>query len=121
MKIGTLIKKLQEIEKEMPNAVVRLNTIQKNECLFVNRLARPITNPYHKEYENVVWLEGEYDNDMSELIPTWLDDALEDGADELDVYMEMLELGIDVDMVRKYTDDVTAEHMEEFCEEHGLI
>lgn len=29
--------------------------------------------------------------------------------------------GITVDMVRKYMDDETADHMKTFCEEHGLI
>lgn len=38
-----------------------------------------------------------------------------------DVYMEMLECGIDVDMVRKYLGTDAADHMQTFCEEHGLI
>lgn len=40
--------------------------------------------------------------------------------DELDVYMDMLEIGIGVDMVRKYMGDELADHMEKFCKEHGL-
>ena len=30
------------------------------------------------------------------------------------------ETGITVEMVRKYMDDETANHMQEYCEEHGL-
>lgn len=121
MKIGTLIKKLQEIEKEMPNAVVRLNDKFGDECLFTVCLAQPVTNPDHMDIANVVWLEGEHDNDMGEEIQAWFDDAIETGKDELDLYMEMLEVGIDVEMVRRYMEDDIADHMEEFCKEHGLI
>lgn len=35
--------------------------------------------------------------------------------------MEMLETGIDVPMVRKHLGDEAADHMQDFCEEHGLI
>ena len=38
---------------------------------------------------------------MSDEIQARFDDAIENGTDELDVYMEMLETGIDVPMVRK--------------------
>lgn len=39
----------------------------------------------------------------------------------LDVYSEMLETGIDIKMVRKYLGDDVADHMKDFCKEHGLI
>lgn len=47
-------------------------------------------------------LETENDNDMRE-------DS------------EMLETGIDIKMVRKYLGDDVADHMKDFCKEHGLI
>lgn len=50
-----------------------------------------------------------------------LTDTIEDGKDELDVYSEMLETGIDIKMVRKYLGDDVADHMKDFCKEHGLI
>lgn len=50
-------------------------------------------------------LETENDNDMREEIQARFDAALEDGKDELDVYSEMLETGIDIKMVRKYLGD----------------
>lgn len=59
--------------------------------------------------------------DMADEIQSRFDDAIENGTDELDVYMEMLEAGIDVSMVRKYLGDNAAEHMQNFCGEHGLI
>lgn len=58
---------------------------------------------------------------MSDEIQARFDDAIENGTDELDVYMEMLETGIDVPMVRKRLGDEAADHMQDFCEEHGLI
>lgn len=33
----------------------------------------------------------------------------------------MLESGINVDMVRKYMGDETADHMQDYCEDHGLL
>ena len=61
------------------------------------------------------------DNDMREEIQARFDTALEDGKDELDVYSEMLETGIDIKMVRKYLGDDAADLMKDFCKEHGLI
>lgn len=49
------------------------------------------------------------------------DAIVRDGKDELDVYSEMLETGIDIKMVRKYLGDDVADHMKDFCKEHGLI
>lgn len=77
-----------------------------------------------KKGENIMTvkiLETENDNDMREEIQARFDAALEDGKDELDVYSEMLETGIDIKMVRKYLGDDVADHMKDFCKEHGLI
>ena len=49
------------------------------------------------------------------------DDAIDDGKDELDMYTEMLEWGIDLDMVYKYLGYDAGDHMLTFCKEHGLI
>ena len=48
-------------------------------------------------------------------------DAITNGYDELDVYSSMLERGMDVDYVRKYAGTKIAEHMQKYCEEHGLL
>ena len=48
-------------------------------------------------------------------------DAITNGYDELDVYSSMLERGMDVDYVRKYAGTKMAEHMQKYCEEHGLL
>lgn len=64
--------------------------------------------------DTTVVLETENDNDMREEIQARFDAALEDGKDEL-------ETGIDIKMVRKYLGDDAADHMKDFCKEHGLI
>lgn len=46
---------------------------------------------------------------------------LTDTIKQKDVYSEMLETGIDIKMVRKYLGDDVADHMKDFCKEHGLI
>ena len=77
-----------------------------------------------KKGENVITVKTlieKNDNDMREEIQDRFDAALEDGKDELDVYSEMLETGIDIKMVRKYLGDDAADHMKDFCKEHGLI
>lgn len=34
---------------------------------------------------------------------------------------EMLDIGIDSDMVRRYYDAESGDHMETYCREHGLM
>ena len=61
------------------------------------------------------------ENDIEEEIGARFNAAVEEGIDETDIYADMLEIGIDVDMVRRNTDDETADHMEKYCREHGLL
>lgn len=109
MTVKTLIQKL---EKYNPEATVRLNDSRGEELLFVLGIVGDNDN---------IWLESESDCDMGEEIQTRFNDAIANGLDELDVYSDMLETGINVDMVCRYMGDETANHMQKFCEEHGLI
>lgn len=54
-------------------------------------------------------------------IQSRFNDAVEHSVDETEVYENMLESGINVDMVRKYMGDETADHMQDYCEDHGLL
>lgn len=108
MTVKTLIEKLSHYNKD---AIVRLHHREGEELLFALAFQNDDTT---------VVLETENDNDMREEIQARFD-ALEDGKDELDVYSEMLETGIDIKMVRKYLGDDVADHMKVFCIEHGLI
>lgn len=108
MKIKNLIKKLEKMD---PNAEIRLHDKAGEPVLFVISA---------KKYPDV-WLQTEEDVDMADEIQSRFDDAIDNGTDELDVYMEMLDCGIDIPMVRKYLGNEAADHMQEFCEEHGLL
>ena len=70
---------------------------------------------------HMMWLAIEQDADMVTEIQSRFNDAVEHGVDETEVYENMLESGINVDMVRKYMGDETADHMQNYCEEHGLL
>ncbi len=108
MNVGTLIEHLQKFE---PNEVVKLHTWEGEPVLFVVAA---------KTRYGVV-LETESDVDMKSEVRDRFDEAIKNGISEDDVYSGMLELGIDVEMVRKYMGDDTANHMKEYCETHGLI
>ena len=109
MKIKTLIEKLNKFN---PEAEVKLNEYGGDTVLFVNARAND---------NNIVWLDGEHDIDMGSEISARYEHAIDEQIDELDFYMDLLEIGITVDMVRKYMDDEHAIHMKEFCEKHGLL
>lgn len=108
MQIKNLIKKLEKMD---PNAEIRLHDKSGEPVLFVVSA---------KKYPDV-WLQTEGDVDMADEIQSRFDGAIDNGTDELDVYMEMLDCGIDISMVRKYIGNEAADHMQEFCEEHGLL
>lgn len=93
-------------------SVVQTDGILGQEALFVNaRLGD----------DSIAWIDGENDIDMMSEISARFKEAIEDGLDEYDVYADMLEIGIGVDMVRKYMGEEDATHMEEFCKAHGLL
>lgn len=110
MKVKTMIKKLNEMN---PDAEVRIGHHDGEEVLFIETRI--------KDSDKVVWIESENNIDMcAELIARY-ENAIATNMDELDFYMELLEIGINIEMVRKYMDDEHADHMKQYCEEHGLI
>ena len=108
MKIKTLIQKLSKMN---PEAEVRINDYDGDVALFVN--ARLVD-------KNVVWIDGEHDFNLKEELSTRFEKAEDEQLDELDFYRDLLEIGITIDMVRKYMGDSYADTMKKFCEEHGL-
>lgn len=109
MTVGALMEALRFCNKD---AVVRLHHKEGEVLLFAVGFLND---------DKIVVFETESDNDMAEEIQTRFDEAVKNGEDELDVYMKMLKIGIDVEMVGKYMGSEVAAHMKEFCEEHGLI
>lgn len=109
MKVSRAIKELQ---KYNPDAEVLIGSHQGKPLLFVLGM---------KANDKAVWLESEDDCDLAEELKVRFEMAVERQLDELDFYMDLLEIGIDVECVRRYLGDEKADHMEEFCREHGLI
>lgn len=108
MKVKNLIEKLSRFN---PNADVRLHGYNGLPVIFV--LARAV-DPMQ------VWLESEKDCDMGHQLKEFFNEAIENGIDELDIYSELLDLGITVDAVRRFAGDEQADQMKQFCEDHGL-
>lgn len=76
----------------------------------------------HKDRPDVVALETEHDCDMrSQLEEHFREAATNPNTDELDFYDDLLETGVSVDCVRRYLGEEQAQHMLEFCKDHGLI
>ncbi len=73
------------------------------------RLAREIANMPEKSNSEIIRAVFKHAEDYS------------DDIDELDFYMTLTDCGFTVEDVRKCIDDETANHMQQFCEEHGLI
>ena len=94
------------------DAEIKMHSRDGESLLFVASLTNDKKN---------IWLESESDNDMREEINARFESAVENQIGELDFYFDLLETGIDVTMIRKYIGDEPANHMEEFCKEHGLI
>lgn len=70
---------------------------------------------------NAVILGDETQFDVGEEIKSlygYLDD---NGYDETDGYELMIDLGFTPDVVEKYRGKDEADHMREYCEEHGLL
>lgn len=108
----TVERMIKELKKMNPKAEVRSGYYNGETLLFVVSRAND---------DSVVWLESESDIDLGSELEARFDYAAENQIDELDFYMELLDIGITVDMVRKYMGEEVAEHMKLFCEEHGLI
>ena len=112
------------VEKKM------LNTFKSEAALTtVAKRVLELKDDYHISEDNAIetvfedtdYIETYLTKDMGEAISARIQQALENDEDELDFYMEMLESGIDVEMIRKFVSDEAADHMQEFCEEHGLL
>ena len=84
---------------------------------------RPIIFVYgYKDRPDIVLLETENDCDMaSQLEEHFKEAANNPNTDELDFYMDLIEVGVTVDCIRRYMGDEAAQHMSEFCQDHGLL
>ena len=100
----TVRKMIEALQKQDPDARVMLhNAFSDEEVLFV--LSYVDGDP-----SDNVWLSTEEDYDMKEELTARLNDAIEKQLDELDFYSDLLEDGVNVDMVKRYLGEEQAVH-----------
>lgn len=103
MKVKNLMEKLGKMN---PEAEVRLGGKDGEKLLFV--LTQSNDN-------SVVWFEGEDEDYIANEISTRIDEGIGN------IYKEMIEQGIDPDMVRKYIGDIDADYMMHVCKNINLL
>lgn len=108
----TVERLMKELHSFNPKAIVKLHHRDGEPVLFALSVVGD---------EERVWIECESDNDMGVELEARFEYAVKNQIDELDFYMNLLEVGIDATMVRKYMGDERADIMQRFCEDHGLI
>ena len=102
------------LKKANPEQRIYLDSKYSEEALFVVSFISP------EKYSNIICLETESDNDMGAELEEKFKNAIEDYSDEADFYSDLLEMGIDANMVHKYLGAKQADHMIDFCKSHGL-
>ena len=108
MTVERLIKQLKNCN---PKAEVRLNDHRGEVALFALTL---------KCNDNTVWIEGKDDIDLGEEISARFQRASEIQMDELDFFMDLLDMGITLEDIELYYPE-RYEYSKKFMEEHGLI
>lgn len=81
----TVEKLINQLKKYNPKAEVRLNNHQGTIAFF----AVAFTNS-----DNLVWIEGKDDIDLGEEISARFENVIETQMDELDFFMELIDIGI---------------------------
>lgn len=109
MKVKRLI---EDLKKFNPDAEVKTHHPFGNNVVFCVGLQKD---------NNVVFLEDISDIDLKAQFNEFIEQCESNDVDELDFYIEVLEHGITPDVLKENDMLEEAEHMEIFCEEHGLI
>lgn len=107
----TVERLIKQLENYNPKAEVRLNDRRGTTALFAVALA---------DNDNFVWIEGKDDIDLGEEISARFERASEIQMDELDFFMDLIDMGITLKDIELYCPDKYG-YSKEFMEEHGLI
>ena len=107
----TVERLIKQLENYSPKAEVKLNDYKGEVALFALALAND---------DNTVWIEGKDDIDLGEEISARFANASEIQTDELDFFLDLLDMGITLEDIRLYCQD-KYEYSKSFMEEHGLI
>lgn len=107
----TVERLIKQLEIYNPKAEVKLNDYKGEVALFALTLVND---------DNTVWIEGKDDIDLGEEISARFANANEIQIDELDFFLDLLDMGITLEDIR----ECCIEHYKyskKFMEEHGLI
>lgn len=107
----TVERLIKQLEKCNPKAEVRLNDSRGTTALFAVALAGK---------DDLVWIEGKADIDLGEEITARFEKAAEDQMDELDFFMDLINMGITLEDIKEHCPD-RYEYSKTFMSEHGLI
>lgn len=107
----TVERLINQLKNYNPKAEVRLNDHKGEIALFTVTLA---------DNDNLVWIEGKDDIDLGAEISARFKRASEIQMDELEFFMDLLDMGITLKDIELYYPEVY-EYSKMFMEEHGLI
>lgn len=107
----TVERLIKQLENYNPKAEVRLNDCRGTTALFAVALA---------DNDDLVWIEGKDDIDLGEEISARFQRASEIQMDELDFFMDLLDMGITLKDIELYCPE-KYEYSKNFMEDHGLI
>ena len=107
----TVERLIKQLENYNPKAEVRLNDHRGCVALFALALAND---------DNTVWIEGKDDIDLGEEISARFVKASEIQMDELDFFLDLLDMGITLEDIEECCPE-HYEYSKKFMEEHGLI
>ena len=74
----------------------------------------------YKDKEDFVWIEGKADIDLGEEIAARFEKAAVDQVDELDFFMDLIDMGITLEDIKEFCPD-KYDYSKSFMEEHGLF
>lgn len=92
----TVKRLIEQLEKYNPKAEVRLNDSRGTTALFALSM---------KDKEDFVWIEGKSDIDLGEEIAARFEKAAEDQMDELDFFMDLIDMGITLKDIKEFCPD----------------
>lgn len=118
MKITRLIEQLQSLQKEMPEADVRLNSPFGDTALFA--LAFEKTHNADGALDNIIWIEGKNDIEIGVELEARFKNASEKQMDELDFFTDLLDTGFTLEDIEEYLPE-KYEYSKQFMIKHGLV
>ena len=97
---------------------MRLNDCHGTTALYAFRIKN--ADEVDPKLKNIVWIEGKDDVDLAEELEIRFAEALDAQVDELDFFMDIIDMGITLDDIKECIPE-KYEYSRDFMEEHGLI